>query len=259
MKSLICIMVAIISVTSFGSMRRIEETKPFHLLQSDTSNSEYLNFIERKIDSLRTAECAEPFVNYVKIIKTYDLKDMPCIKIFIAESGRVVQGMMEVTDVYERFLFNTCDSTLYPFGGGWVRFSKFIKAYIPGLYKSNDTTTIRDLINLYLNIQEQDFDYYIVTSKEDLLNIWEDNIRKLPGLYRRSSKKQLNNEAKEISRTLFKIDIWQRDNYKEIQLKTWSNKKGAIEWWQFYLSTNVFQVRAHTIRYFEVGAYYNPR
>ena len=245
----------VFSASCYASIDRILELGLFGITELDTLNAENKEFILNKIDSIRTAEVVDTFIYEIEVLQKYYFKDLPCIQLFAIDDGRRHSGVLGV-DPYERFLYNACDSTFYPFGGGHVRFSKFIKRYLPDIIAGGDNM-IKDLIYLYLNTLRAMDDYYILTSPEDFINLWQ-NWKKY-GLFSRLMKyveeDTIKEEIIEVTKNLRLFEILNKGSYYEVTPVIWDYLDGNIEWSTFRISSSVFEVSYRGVHLVKKGPY----
>lgn len=254
MRKLFCsLFILLLFATGYGSIDRIIKLDLFNVEPIDSLEDNQKKYVLNKIDSLSTVECVVPFLPQQEILEKYRLADLPCIQLYSIEDGRDCLGR-SYHDIYERFLFNSCDSTIYPFGGGHVRFSKFIKDYLP-IIISNGEDALKELIYLYLNTLEREVRYYIITSKDDFEDIWRDSWVSRSIAFKMCSEQDKQEEIDEVGNLnyslLFFLD--KKDHYYEMSFTTWENRNGSIKRWSIKISENVFEVYDSIILLNEMG------
>lgn len=227
---------------------------PVDITVIDTAGQAYIPFAMATIDSLRTAETPEPFLYGIHLENLYSLPDLPCVKLFQVQDGRVYEGGL--ADPYELFLFNKCDSSIYPFETGVVRFSKVVKQYLPEIIDKGQDA-IYNLVLLYLNTLSEEDIYYIISSPDDYRKIWEAS--KWDDVYgkRCFTKDQVEADINSVERVISRFEMIKNEEggYIRVGLTTWDRICGSFEYWEIQINDKVFYVHDRFIVSTRKGPY----
>ena len=249
------IILLICTACCFASDQQIVKLNIFDASEIDYLEKSQHDYILAKIDSIKTAECATPFLYELEIEEKYKFDILPCIRLFAIEDGRRHTGPKAPSDAYERFLFNKCDSTIYPFGTGHVRFSKFMHAYLPQIYRDGENS-IKQLVALYLNTLNQDYDYFLVPSLTEFRKIWNDANTNRLRIIRKATKREIDSEIDKLGKVFHRFEILPEESYYEVRCTAWNNLDGSIEYWEFNISANAFEVMRRQTLLCKMGPYY---
>jgi len=143
-------------------------------------------------------------------------------------------------DPYQRVLFNTCDSSVYHFGGDTFRFSKVVRNYLQHWPEKDSALS---LLRFYINTLELEDAYYIFklpSDFDDICKAWVLRDGVLDTFY-------------------YPLKIWERDKnivsrivepfayrsgrcFARIDFYSWDHTYGKIERWRVVMNGEFFQV-----------------
>jgi hypothetical protein len=93
MKIILCFLLMIITYgSSLGTTKRVIELGLFGVEPIDSLSPQYEQMVRGKIDSLRRAECAEPFYDKIRVVQKFRFTKLPYIQMFAIEDGNVTFG-----------------------------------------------------------------------------------------------------------------------------------------------------------------------
>jgi hypothetical protein len=253
MKRVLCLILMVSLYTCvYANIRRINELHLFHVEPIDTLATRYQQMIVNKIDSLQKDESIEPFFGGTEIEKIYQFDDLPNILLFEVEDGRINYPFYVP---HYRFLFNTIDSSIYPFDGNSVRFSKIIKNDLPLIIQRGDSA-LKELVYLYLNTLGSGADYYIISNAYNFLNIWE-NASKMRYVRRHTlSESEIKEESRKVMKQIWEFESIRNKDYYEVNACSWYEEGGTVELWRFRVSNSIFELYEHRILFHNVGPYF---
>ena len=253
MRLTLCLISIIFLFTSVhANMRRINELHLFHIETIDTLNTLYAQMIINKIDSIQKDECVEHFFDGIDIVKKYRFNGLPHLQLFEIEDGRINYPFYVP---HYNFLFNTRDSSIYPFNGNSVKFSMTIKADLPSIILRGDSA-LKELVYLYINTLESGADYYIISNSYNFLNIWEDISKKRPRQRRILTQEEIEDESKRVMKKCWEFETIKEKDYYEVNACTWHEDGGTVELWRFRISNSIFELYEHRILFHNVGPYF---
>lgn len=239
----------------YGSLHDIIDADLFRTKKLDNIDQRLKMLALSEISNLREVETVIPFSGNLVIKDAYVLSEYPDIYIFSIEDNHVYGGSSQ-RDPYEVFIFNSSDSTIYPFGSGYVRFSKVFNTDLKKIY-NNGVNDIIQLVKLYLYSLHQSSNYYLLFTLDDYINLWrnsqERHIKTYLEQYGEEANAEIEKELKQLRQYFTRFSITQEQGYYQIEISTWNNISGNVEFWRFRISSKVFEVYEHDTLLVKVG------
>jgi hypothetical protein len=246
------VLIGFLFASGNAASSKIEQLKLFGVEAIDSLPKQYEDMVIGKIDSIRKEECVVPFFDGIDIKQKLAFAALPCLQMFAIEDGREDNL---INNSHKQFLFNKCDSSVYPFGGGAVRYSKFMKAYLPSIIQKGDSA-VKALASLYIYSSSIADNYQIISNSYNFLQIWRDESKIRPALRRSASENEIKNESMLVMHRISEFEAIPKKDYYEVYAATWDQIDGAVEEWRFRVSNNIFELLYHRVIMYNVGPYF---
>jgi len=246
------VIIVFLAIEAFPSVKHIvTNLKLFGAYKDTVTQPELDKYVKSKVDSLMDVELVERLDCFDSPPQKYTFAELPCVKIYFYECQLTFfrQGN------YRAVLFNTCDSTIYPFGGGAPRFSKIICQYLPEIIEKDK---LLELAYLYMNTVDVAKPYYILRDTDHYKAIWQKAIDNVFFSEKSDSLEKISKEdiaiiEKYMTRTHYRISEYKGREHYNIAFDSWNWLSGEIEHWNFLISKEVFQVESNFTEFIKMG------
>jgi hypothetical protein len=195
-----------------------------------------------KADSLRFAATSEPFPSPIEISGKYEFLDYPCLRMYSLWGGMPYSHWHE--DVFERILFNVCDSTLYNFGGDCVKFSAVMNRF---LRQNLSDSEMIELFSLFVNTLSVKQEFRPIKTVNDFDKYYVEEIRHsaaFTSLNVESIKDRWNydSDMEAIREVVGEPTILRLADRAILTMFTWDNRYGNVELWRVDITGESFEV-----------------
>jgi hypothetical protein len=242
---------------STGSEILIKKNAMMGFRPDSISNTSIETFAIDKINRLKIVETAAGFPQHIslkgipRIIGRHSFSKLPCVKMYSLYSGG---EMTEVDqDPYSEIFFNTCDSSVYHYGGDTFRFSRIARSSFQN-WKNQDS--VIELLDFYLNTLMIEDSYYILKSESDFSDITKYYNAKggeWDSIYYSIAKWE--QDIKAVS-SIFRPPVFEaNENQAYMEFITWDKEYGNIESWHFVLTRDFMQIIERREELRSVGPY----
>jgi hypothetical protein len=202
---------------------------------TEEKNLEIEAYMIHVLDSLRMGQSERPFYKYPKVEARYTLNNLPCIKIYLLDTGVIEYGE-DFESNYQYVFFSECDSSIYHLRGGIDSFSKIVRQFLATKLDKNNSLS---LIDLYLNTQSFSYPYYIIGSYEDF-----SKVDPASGYF---SENEFKNDSTIVSNVVKPPEINETKGQIDVKIYTWEQSTGDIDFWYFRISNqNMEIIETHT-------------
>jgi hypothetical protein len=159
---------------------------------------------------------------------------------------------------YQIILFNTCDSSIYAWGGNIEDYSNLIECYLANP-EILDSSVVLGLIELYLNTINFYNPRVIIRNFNDFENLFSDKRLVLPdpvgSKYKLYPQEEAKRDKSKVKNALMAYKYFATDDTISVNLCSWSIFKGTLEYWGFIISRGKMEISEHKVLLEFVGPY----